>query len=159
MTVNIKMENNIDNNEENQNKLGVQKNGVGKFLGFGFVVLLIAVFAYFTFGKKTTSNEFALVGNVQQNPSTEMPAMMEIKNISLAEISAHSSSADCWTAINGEVFDVTGFISKHKGGDKILSACGIDATDLFTGKSTLGRVHSQLATKLLSSMKIGNLVN
>ncbi len=81
------------------------------------------------------------------------------KNISLSEISAHNSKDSCWTAINGEVFDVTEFTSKHKGGDKILRVCGIDGTDLFTGKSPMGRVHSEMAAKLLSSMKIGTLQN
>ena len=53
---------------------------------------------------------------------------------------------------------LTKFVSKHKGGDKILAACGVDATDYFTGKHpTIGRVHSELAVKLLSSMKIGTL--
>lgn len=79
------------------------------------------------------------------------------KIIALSEISPHNSKESCWTVINGEVFDVTKFVSKHKGGDKILAVCGIDGTDLFTGKSPMGRVHSQIAVKLLGSMKIGQL--
>jgi cytochrome b involved in lipid metabolism len=79
------------------------------------------------------------------------------KIISLSEILLHNSKESCWTTINGEVFDVTKFTDMHKGGDRILNACGIDATDLFTGKSPMGRVHSQLAVKLLSGMKIGTL--
>lgn len=77
--------------------------------------------------------------------------------ISLSEISKHNNKESCWTTINGGVYDVTKFISQHKGGDRILEACGIDATDLFTGKSSMGRIHSQMAIKLLSSMKIGTL--
>jgi len=80
------------------------------------------------------------------------------KAILLTEISTHNSKDNCWTTINGDVFDLTKFVSKHKGGDKILAACGVDATDYFTGKHpTIGRVHSELAVKLLSSMKIGTL--
>lgn len=81
----------------------------------------------------------------------------ELRPITMDEISTHNSQGSCWTTINGNVYDVTRFISKHKGGDKILAVCGIDGTDLFTGKSPMGRVHSDVAIKLLSSMKIGTL--
>ena len=80
-----------------------------------------------------------------------------VRQITLAEISSHNTKESCWTTINEEVFDVTKFVTMHKGGDRILAACGVDATDLFTGKSPLGRVHSQMATKLLNGMKIGTL--
>jgi cytochrome b involved in lipid metabolism len=80
-----------------------------------------------------------------------------LKNYTLSDISTHNSASDCWTTINGGVYDVTKFISQHRGGDRILSACGVDATDLFTGKSPLGRIHSAMAQKLLSSMQIGTL--
>jgi cytochrome b involved in lipid metabolism len=83
----------------------------------------------------------------------------ELRPIALDEISTHNSKDSCWTAINGGVYDVTKFISSHKGGDKILNACGVDATDFFTGKHpTIGRVHSEMATKLLGRMKIGELI-
>lgn len=80
-----------------------------------------------------------------------------LQNYTLSDISSHNSKSSCWMVISDEVFDVTNFISKHRGGDRILAGCGIDATDLFTGKSVLGRVHSAMAVKLLSSMKIGTL--
>lgn len=104
-----------------------------KFLVIG-VLLIVVVAGFLFFNKK------------------------ELRPISLDEISTHNSKDSCWTAINGGVYDVTKFISSHKGGDKILNACGVDATDFFTGKHpTIGRVHSEMATKLLGGMKIGNL--
>lgn len=80
-----------------------------------------------------------------------------LQNYKISDISSHNNENSCWTVINNNVYDVTKFVPKHKGGNKILSSCGIDATDLFTGKSPLGRVHSEMAVKLLSSMKIGTL--
>lgn len=82
----------------------------------------------------------------------------ELRPIAFDEVKSHNSKDSCWTAINGGVYDVTKFVSSHKGGDKILNACGIDATDLFTGKSEFGRVHSEMAAKLLGGMKIGELI-
>ena len=81
----------------------------------------------------------------------------ELRFIAISEIANHKTASSCWTTVNGDVYDVTKFISKHKGGEKILAVCGIDGTDLFTGKSPMGRVHSKVAFKLLSSMKIGTL--
>ena len=81
----------------------------------------------------------------------------ELRLIAMDEIKTHNLKTDCWTTINDSVYDLTKFIGMHKGGDKILAACGTDATDLFTGKSPMGRVHSQIAAKILSGMKIGDL--
>ncbi|MEK7168818.1 MAG: cytochrome b5-like heme/steroid binding domain-containing protein [Patescibacteria group bacterium] len=81
-----------------------------------------------------------------------------LTQISLAEIAVHNTRDDCWTTINGGVYDVTNFTPNHKGKEKILNACGVDATDFFTGKHpTIGRVHSAVAVKLLETMKIGTL--
>lgn len=98
------------------------------------LVLILGIVGFLMFNKKT--------------PSTPYP---------MDEISKHTTREDCWTTINGGVYNVTKFISNHEGGDRILSACGKDATDLFTGKSPMGRVHSAMAVKLLSKMKIGEL--
>ncbi len=75
----------------------------------------------------------------------------------LADISTHSTSSDCWMAIEGNVYDVTSYISQHPGRDTILEGCGIDATDLFTGKSRLGKLHSSAARALLKNMLVGTL--
>lgn len=91
-----------------------------------------------------------------KNISTNI--QLEVVQIGLNEIESHNTKENCWTTINGGVYDITKFISSHKGGDKILNACGVDATDFFTGKHpTIGRVHSAVAVKLLESMKIGTL--
>ncbi len=105
-----------------------------------------------------TSVAFLIFRSKSASQNTEVNTDNNTK-YSLAEISTHNSKDSCWTAINGEVFDVTKFTTKHKGGDKILRVCGVDGTDLFTGKSPMGRVHSEMAVKLLSSMKIGTLSN
>lgn len=53
----------------------------------------------------------------------------------LEEVAMHKDPASCWTAINGIVYDVTAWISKHPGGDQnILRLCGIDGTQAFDQK-------------------------
>lgn len=55
----------------------------------------------------------------------------ERRIISLKELSDHSSDFDCWTAVDGIVYNVTSFVSMHPGGRKILRGAGKDATDIF----------------------------
>lgn len=49
-----------------------------------------------------------------------------------AEVSKHTTQDDCWIVINGKVFDVTSFLTKHPGGRWIiLENAGKDATSAF----------------------------
>ena len=53
----------------------------------------------------------------------------------LAQVTAHSGPASCWTAINGKVYDVTQWINQHPGGAQaILSLCGTDGSSAFNGQ-------------------------
>jgi uncharacterized membrane protein YphA (DoxX/SURF4 family) len=67
--------------------------------------------------------------------------------ITMAQVAAHNSSASCYTVVNGNVYDVTAWISEHPGGSgAIKGMCGIDATDTFTGKhGGQARPESELA--------------
>jgi cytochrome b involved in lipid metabolism len=80
--------------------------------------------------------------------------------ITLAEIAQHPVEADCWMAIDGQVYDVTGFIASgnHGGGEAILQGCGKDATELFdTRPMGSGTPHSSKARDFLPNFKIGEL--
>lgn len=139
------------NEEVTQQPQDTQSNKTGLIIG---VVLVLGIIGFLIFNTTKSKTANTLPSN---NPNSTQQTAAD-KSIALSEIETHKTKEDCWTAINGEVFDLTNFISKHKGGDKILAACGVDATDYFTGKHpTIGRVHSEMATKLLSSMKIGTL--
>ena len=66
----------------------------------------------------------------------------------------HASQESCYTAINGEVFDVTSFTGRHPGGEAaILGLCGKDGTAAFTAMH--GSDPSKAA--LLARMKIGTV--
>ncbi len=72
----------------------------------------------------------------------------------MSEVAAHNTPENCWTAIRGEVYDVTAWITKHPGGEKaILKTCGIDATTLFENKHG----GSEGPEAALSGFKIGTL--
>ncbi len=72
----------------------------------------------------------------------------------LAEVQAHNTSTNCRTAVNGNVYNVTSWISQHPGGSSSITAmCGIDASGAFNGQhGGQARPVSELA-----SFKIGIL--
>lgn len=54
---------------------------------------------------------------------------------SLTDIATHNSETSCWTAIRGNVYDLTSWIGRHPGGsDTIRGLCGIDGTKAFEGE-------------------------
>ena len=72
----------------------------------------------------------------------------------LADVAKHSNKSDCWTTINGGVYNVTSWINQHPGGEQaIIGLCGIDGSSAFNGQhGTQKRPASELA-----SFKIGIL--
>ena len=60
----------------------------------------------------------------------------------------HDSREDGWTVIYDKVYDVTGFLSLHPGGeDVILEYLGYDATLAFRGVG-----HSKAAVRMLKRL-------
>lgn len=79
-------------------------------------------------------------------------------------VAKHSTKSDCWTIIDGAVYDVTSYVAQHPGGTEILRACGADGTTLFQQRKTTsgevvgsGSSHSSSAKSQLESLKIGSL--
>ncbi|MBI5530534.1 MAG: cytochrome b5 domain-containing protein [Candidatus Doudnabacteria bacterium] len=65
-------------------------------------------------------------------PATSTPATTTAASYTLAQVALAKTSAKCWTAINGKVYNLTSWISKHPGGESaILQLCGKDGTSLF----------------------------
>lgn len=86
-------------------------------------------------------------------PAPKQPAA-GAATYSLADIAKHKDQSSCWTAINGGVYDLTDWISKHPGGERgILSICGIDGSSAFNNQhGGQGRPE-----QILASYKIGAL--
>jgi cytochrome b involved in lipid metabolism len=74
--------------------------------------------------------------------------------ITMTEVKKHNKATDCYTAINGNVYNVTSWIDQHPGGaDAIISLCGIDGSSAFDSQhGGQRRPESELA-----SFKIGAL--
>lgn len=64
----------------------------------------------------------------------------------LAQVAAHATEADCWAAVDGSVYDLTGWIAAHPGGAGVIrQMCGTDATAAFRDEhGTSGEPNAQL---------------
>lgn len=100
-----------------------------------------------TTGTTTTSEQSNTILTTLLAPT---PA---IQTYTLAEIAQHNSASDCYTAINGSVYNLTSFVGQHPGGAKILKVCGIDGTAIFTARHG----GSPQQAQVLSTLKIGML--
>ena len=55
--------------------------------------------------------------------------------ITMSEVAKHNSPGDCWSAINGKVYNLTEWIDKHPGGSVIIkSLCGQDGSAGFNSE-------------------------
>lgn len=69
------------------------------------------------------------------------------------EVAKHNHIKDAWVVIAGKVYDITGFLDEHPGGEEIIfENAGGDATENF-----LDIGHSEDALKILKSKYIGNM--
>lgn len=72
----------------------------------------------------------------------------------LADVKTHNSATSCWSAINGNVYDLTNWVNSHPGSRAaILMICGKDGSPLFNSQhGGSGRVAG-----ILDRFKIGAL--
>jgi cytochrome b involved in lipid metabolism len=95
------------------------------------------------------------VGTPGDASDTPSQGKTSIDSFTLAEVSLHKTESDCWTAINGNIYNVTAFINRHPGGDKnILKVCGIDATAIFSAQhGSQTNPNNQLSQFIIGTLK------
>ncbi len=76
------------------------------------------------------------------------------KTFTMADVAKHNSESSCYSAINGEVYDLTDWIDKHPGGpQRILSICGKDGSSAFNQQHG----NQPRPANELANFKIGSL--
>lgn len=103
------------------------------------IVLLVVIVGMGLFAKKDKKDIYTQTpqentAGDQSKPTNQQTNTSEsAKSYTLAEVAAHKTENDCWTVINGKVYDITKTIPTHPAGkEKIMKGCGIDATSIFT---------------------------
>src|SRR3989344_4698795 len=83
--------------------------------------------------------------------TSSSPSSVSAQSYTLAQVAVHNTKADCWTTINGNVYNLTPWESRHPGGERaIFAICGIDGTSAFENKHD----SQQKPNQTLTSYKI-----
>ena len=130
-----------------------QKSKLGWWVA-GIIIVLIIVGVIWSMTRSTpiVQNTTEQTQSTSQTPETTPTA----KTYALADVAAHATAADCWTAISGKVYDITAAIPTHPGGQAITQACGKDGTTLFNTRNN-GTPHPREARASLETYYIGDL--
>ncbi|XP_073321182.1 cytochrome b5 type B [Pagrus major] len=76
-----------------------------------------------------------------------------VKYYTLEEIRVHNMCNDTWLIIHDKIYDITGFLEEHPGGEEVLlEQAGADATESFEDVG-----HSTDAREMLQQYFIGEL--
>ena len=119
-----------------------------------FILIVGGIFFYGRYVKKNAallqnaSTTIQIATSTGQS-STVSTSTQVVSGYTLAQIAQHNTQNSCWMAIDGNVYDVTSFISGHPGGQAILRGCGTDASVIYAN------IHDERARSLLPQFKIG----
>lgn len=114
------------------------------------LALLILGGAWIVYMGRPVMKQKAQVESPQGTTATEKSA----SSFSMDDVAAHGAAGDCWTAINGSVYDLTTWVSRHPGGSSsIIRLCGKDGSAAFEREH--GSESRPIAALML--LKIGSL--
>lgn len=93
----------------------------------------------------------------EEYAEAQQPISREELRLSMDEVMRHDTPTDCWSVVDGTVYDMTTFIARHPAGgsDIVEYMCGQDATEDFLGEHD-GQGEAE---KWLATLKIGVLAD
>ena len=118
-----------------------------------FIIIIIFIVGGFFFFQKSQAKESS---KQTQGITTTTQVAGASKTFSMNDVAMHAKRKSCWTTIDGKVYDLTSFISRHPGGPfRILRLCGKDGSVAFNAQHG-GRTRP---ANELSSLYIGDLAS
>jgi len=109
-----------------------------------------------TWEKRIAASSGTAITDSQGQGSAEVApnATAGAVTLTAAEIGKHNTKGDCWSLIRGKVYNLTGYVQKHPGGQTVISAiCGKDGTASFSNQHG----SSGKPNNVLNGLLIGNL--
>jgi len=98
----------------------------------GIVVASAVAMAGVTYAAGHSGAEAAWAGTFEQAKTPIASTQQRERPISLQEVARHNTAGDCWSIVEGAVYDLTAFIERHPAGSQaVIEMCGIDATADF----------------------------
>jgi len=91
---------------------------------------------------------------VLENSASTQSAPAGSVNLTNSEVKSHNSQSDCWSIVNGKVYNLTTYVKSHPGGAGVIAnICGKDGTNAFTKQhNTQGKPNSVLTEFLVGSV-------
>ena len=124
----------------------------------GLVVVLAVAGGVFLMNRSSSTPITTTPSPTSQSTNSGTTSGVTQQTFTLTDVANHAVETDCWLAIEGKVYNVTEFVSKHPGGKAILNGCGKDATVLFNTRPTNNRgPHPAQARELLVQYYVGDL--
>jgi len=75
------------------------------------------------------------------------------------QISKHNNKNDCWLIIDGNVYDISGYLTQHPGGvAQVTPYCGKDASQAYATMNGRG-AHSSTADEIRQNYQVGTVSN
>lgn len=109
-------------------------------------------------GEKKTDNPLIARRNIQYVGDLSEVPPAEKRDYTMEEIAkfdGSDKSKPLIFAINGEVYDITRWVSRHPGGKIVAQYAGEDATDVYTAMHP----DKEVSNKYMKTYKIGNVVS
>jgi len=141
------------------------KNLISKLTGIVAVSLAIAALVFtvlvgHTGAKATWEEKISQKPVTQENKSSSQEKTSSNNSnstsvtLNATEVAKHNNSADCWTIVNNEVYDLTSYINSHPGGvPNIERLCGIDGSQAFQAQhGGQGKPNTQLSKLIIGSV-------
>lgn len=118
-------------------------------VGIAAAVVFVIGAAYIVYaGRPVMKNTYPSSTTTEQAPSGQMGLY------TMADVQSHNTRESCWAAINGNVYDLTTWISRHPGGETpIVGLCGTDGTAAFTNQHG----GQSRPASMLALLKIGTI--
>jgi cytochrome b involved in lipid metabolism len=106
--------------------------------------------------EQATSTDTAKINSpATSSVSNSTKVTVDSRNFTLAEVSKHTTDTDCYSTIDGVVYDLSAWVYQHPGGDRnILKICGIDGSGAFNNKHG----NNQNVKNVLAGFEIGVLI-
>lgn len=85
--------------------------------------------------KATWESRLATKSETTPSVTDGLPADGSSIVLSADEVAKHNSGSDCWSIVNGNVYNLTSYVNSHPGGAaNIESICGKDGSSAFKGQ-------------------------
>lgn len=96
------------------------------------------------------------IGNLKSTGSSTSTTGGVVNSLTMAGVQSHNTATNCWTIVNGNVYNVTSWIERHPGGAGVIQGlCGIDGSAAFAGQHG----NQDEPNQILESFKLGALKN